>query len=38
MNAKVCVWFVLCEGREWLVLVVDMLCMYVCFKDGGFQV
>ena len=36
MDAKVCVWFVLCEDMKGLVFKVDMLCMYVCFEESGF--
>ena len=36
MDAKICVWFVLCEDKEGLVFEVNMLCLYVCFEEGGF--
>ena len=36
MDAKICVWFILCEDREGLVFEVDMLRLYVGFEKGGF--
>ena len=37
MDAKVCVWFILCEDREGLVFEVDILCLYVALKRVGFN-
>lgn len=38
MDSEVCVWLVLCEGREGLIFEVDILCLYVHFEDCGFSV
>lgn len=36
MDAKICIWFVLCQGGKGFILELDLVSMHVGFEESGF--